>query len=351
MSLRPIYGHEATLHRLAGAIASSRFPQAALFVGAPGVGKQRLALWVAQGLLCEAGPGAPCGICHSCHQLLELQHPDVHWFVPIPRPGASDPEKQVAEAAELLAEVMAARRQQPFYQRAEGMCSHALASIRLLQRKVVLKPFQGPKKVVVLGDAERLVVQQASQEAANALLKVLEEPPSDTVLILTTSEPQALLPTIRSRVVPLRVGRVGDSVVQDFMLREIDPGLDATALRARTLLAEGSIGRVLWESEGGETADRAAQDLLAQIERGAASWSRAAMAQTPWAARGEFSAMLDALAVRLRDKLVQGSRSGANLDSTLAALRRVEETRAEAQGNANPQLALAVLGSDLERLL
>jgi len=351
MSLRPIYGHEATLHRLAGAIASSRFPQAALFVGAPGVGKQRLALWVAQGLLCEAGPGAPCAICHSCHQVLQLQHPDLHWFVPIPRPKASDQEKQVAEADELLGEVMAERRKQPFYQRPEPMHSHALASIRLLQRKVALTPFQGSKKVVVVGDAERLVVQQASQEAANALLKVLEEPPNDTVLILTTSEVQALLPTIRSRLVPLRVGRVGDGAVREFVLQEIDPALDGAALEARTLLAEGSIGRALWESEAGETAERAAADLLRRIEQGAAGWSRAALGQAPWSARGDFSAMLDALAVRLRDRLVQRSRSGANLDGVLAALRRVEEIRAEAQGNANPQLALAVLGSELERLL
>jgi DNA polymerase-3 subunit delta' len=266
--------------------------------------------------------------------------------VPIPRPKASDHEKQVAEADELLGEVMAERRKQPFYQRPERMHSHALASIRLLQRKVALTPFQGSKKVVVLGDAERLVVQQASQEAANALLKVLEEPPNDTVLILTTSEVAALLPTIRSRLVPLRVGRVGDGVV-----REIDPALDAAGLEARTLLAEGSIGRALWESEAGETAERAVADLLRRIEQGAAGWSRAALGQAPWSARGDFSAMLDALAVRLRDTLVQRSRSGVNLDGVLAALQRVEEIRAEAQGNANPQLALAVLGSELERLL
>ncbi|UCG85576.1 MAG: hypothetical protein JSW71_16830 [Gemmatimonadota bacterium] len=351
MSLRPIYGHEATLHRLAGAIASSRFPQAALFVGAAGVGKQRLALWVGQGLLCEAEAGAPCGRCHDCHQVLELQHPDLHWFVPIPRPTASDPEKQVTEAEELLAEVMAERRQQPFYQRPEGMHSHALASIRSLQRKVIMKPFQGSKKVVVVGDAERLVVQQASQEAANALLKVLEEPPRDTVLLLTTSEPQALLPTIRSRLVPLRVGRVGDGVVREFILREVDPALDAEALEARTLLAEGSIGRALWASEEGDTADQAAADLLRQIERGAGGWSRAALRQTPWAARGDFSATLDALAVRLRDRLMKRTQSGQELSGLLTALRLVEQTRAEAQGNANPQLALAVLGSELERLL
>ncbi|UCD24615.1 MAG: DNA polymerase III subunit [Gemmatimonadota bacterium] len=351
MSLRPIYGHEAMLHRLAGALASSRFPQAALFVGPPGVGKQRLALWVAQGLLCESGPGAPCGECRSCHQVLDLQHPDLHWFVPITRPKAGDPDKQVAEAEELLGEAMAGRRSDPLYRRPEGMVSHSLACIRLLQRKVSVTPFQGHKKVFLVGDADRMIVQRASQEAANALLKVLEEPPEDTVLILTTSEPHALLPTIRSRLVPTRVGRVGDSVVRAFLERELDPPPEGAALESRVLLAEGSIGRALWSSEEGDAAGRAADALLDAVRKGPGSWSRVALAQTPWSARGDFSHTLDALAVRLRDGLVERAEAGGELRGWLEALERVEETRAEAQGNVNPQLALAVLAGDLERLL
>ncbi len=351
MSLRPIYGHEALLHRLAGALASGRFPQAALFVGPPGVGKQRLALWVAQGLLCEGSPGAPCGECRSCRQVLGLLHPDLHWFIPITRPKASDPGKQVAEAEELLGDTLAVRRREPLYRRPEGMVSHSLASIRLLQRKVAVTPFQGRRKVILVGDAERLIVQQASQEAANALLKVLEEPPEDTVLILTTSEPQALLPTIRSRLVPLRVGRVGDKVVRAFLKRETDPAPEGEALDNRTLLAEGSIGRALWSGEEGDDAGRSADALLAAILKGPGSWSRVTLRQAPWSARGDFSGTLDALAVRLREGLMERAQAGRELDGWLKALQRVEETRAQAQGNANPQLALAVLGSDLEQLL
>src|SRR5205823_2162535 len=106
-------------------------------------------------------------------------------------PKATEPDKQIDEAAEALGEVMAARREKPLYERPEGMVSHALASIRLLQRRLVLTPFRAKRKVFILGDAERLVVQESSQEAANALLKVLEEPPADTVVILTAAEPQA----------------------------------------------------------------------------------------------------------------------------------------------------------------
>lgn len=351
MSIRPIYGHQTLLNRLGGALASSRFPQAALFTGAPGVGKQRIALWVAQALLCEQGPGAPCGECAACGHVLGLRHPDLHWFVPIPRPKGGTPERAVEQAAELLGEIMGERRAQPLYARPDGMASHSLASIRLLQRVVAVTPFQASRKVVILGDAERLVVQEASQESANALLKVLEEPPPDTVLILTSSEEHALLPTIRSRLVPTRVGRVSDEAVQEFLEREIEPPLAGDALKRRALMADGSIGQAFWADESGSDADTAAAKLLAAIDRGPAGWAARALTQPPWAARGDFSTALDALAVKLRDRLVEQAESGQQVERSLAALRRVEETRTEARGNANPQLALAVLASDLEKLL
>src|SRR2546425_9677265 len=93
------------------------------------------------------------------------------------------------------------------------------ASVRLLLRKLALTPVMGPHKVFVIGDAERLVPQTGAEAAANALLKALEEPPPDTVLVLTTAEPDALLATIRSRVVRVRVARLADSVVTAFAQR------------------------------------------------------------------------------------------------------------------------------------
>jgi DNA polymerase-3 subunit delta' len=283
--------------------------------------------------------------------VLGLRHPDLHWFVPIPRPKGGTPDKLVEQAADSLGEVMEERRVQPLYRRPDGMASHSVASIRLLHRVVAVTPFQARRKVVILGDAERLVVQEASQEAANALLKVLEEPPADTVLLLTSSEHQALLPTIRSRLVPTRVGRVSDEAVRAFLERELDPPLEEDALKRRTLMADGSIGQALWAEEGGADADEAAGILLEAVEKGPARWAARALAQPPWAARGDFSATLDALAVKLRDRLVAHASSGRPVERSLKALRRVEETRAEAQGNANPQLAMAVLASDLEQLL
>jgi len=353
MSLRPIYGHDALLNRLAGALATSRFPQATLFTGAPGVGKQRLALWVAQGLLCEAGPGEPCGECSGCRQVLGLAHPDLHWFVPIPRPKAGDPDKQVDEAQEILAAAIEERRQNPLWQRPDRMSSHSLATARLLHRLVWMTPFSGDRKVIIVGDAERLVVQEASQEAANALLKVLEEPPDDTTIILTAADPERLLPTIRSRLVTLRIPRVADDEVRRFLGQELDPPLKGKPLERRALLAEGSIGRALWAEGEAEGPDRRAAQLLEAVgNKGAEGWAAATLAQLPWAARGDFTALLDALAVRLRAGLEEAAGSeDTSLAGRLEALRCVEETRASAQGNVNPQLALAVLAGDLERLL
>jgi DNA polymerase-3 subunit delta' len=351
MSLRPIYGHRTLLDRLGGALASSRFPQAALFVGQPGVGKQRLALWTARGLLCERGPGAPCGECISCRQVNGLGHPDLHWFVPITRPKSGDPSKQVEEARDTLGQAMEERRG-GLWQPPEGMTSHSLASVRLLQRSVWVTPFAGDRKVFVLGDAERLVVQESSMEAANALLKVLEEPPADTTVIVTSSDPHALLPTVRSRLSAIRVPRVSDEDVRAFLTKELDPPVKGQALERRTLLAEGSIGRAQRDEDDAQGPERAAAALLDAVRTGEASWLPLALAQAPWQARGTFTGMLDALAVSLRKELKESvERERPNADSWVRALERVEATREAAQANVNPQLALASLASELEELL
>src|SRR3989475_8189462 len=86
MPIPPLYGHEGIRNRLAGAIASGRLPQSLLLEGPRGVGKQRLALWLAQALVCEdrgKGKGEGCGACQHCKLVLSLSHPDVHWFVPV----------------------------------------------------------------------------------------------------------------------------------------------------------------------------------------------------------------------------------------------------------------------------
>src|SRR2546430_6137041 len=204
MPIPPLYGHEGIRNRLAGAIASGRLPQSLLLEGPRGVGKQRLALWLAQALVCEdrgKGKGEGCGACQHCKLVLSLSHPDVHWFVPVElsKKGA-DADKQLDLVAEALADEMTARREQPLYEPPSGLASHGIASVRLLLRRLAPKPAVGQHKGFIVGDAGRLVPQIGAEAAAHALLKALEEPPADTLIVLTTSEPDALRPTMLSRV-------------------------------------------------------------------------------------------------------------------------------------------------------
>src|SRR5688500_9017154 len=177
MPIAPLVGHLEARQRLARAAAEGRVPQVLLVTGPAGVGKQRLALWLAQLLLCERPGSDPCGRCRQGHLVETLGHADLHWFVPISRPKAADPDKQVEEAAEQLAEVMEERRAAGRWSAPDGMASHSMASVRLLQRRASLTSVEGGPRVFIVGNADRLVPQESSPEAANALLKLLEEPP------------------------------------------------------------------------------------------------------------------------------------------------------------------------------
>jgi DNA polymerase-3 subunit delta' len=349
MPLPPLFGHEGVKDRLAGASASGRLPQALLFEGPRGVGKQRLALWLAQLLECEtpADKGRePCGQCRSCRLVLSLQHPDVHWLVPLePSKKAGDADKQVDLVAEALAAEMAERRAQPLYGPTSGLAAHGIATVRLVLRRLALTPALGRRKVFLVGDAERLIAQQGADAAANALLKALEEPPADSVFILTAAEPDALLPTIRSRVVRVRVARLSDSAVTAFAQQVL--GITAKDELAQGIsTAEGCPGRLLasqGESAGGGGAPEQAARFLEASGKGAAARHAQALGQLPFQARGGFTAMLDALAGRLRTE----AQSGGETRKLVEAIARVMDARELAQGNVNPQLLAAVLAEDL----
>ena len=342
MPLRPLYGHETVRSHLAGAIRNGRLPQALLFEGPQGVGKQRLALWLGQALLCEQGEsGEACGTCQACRLVSTLSHPDLHWFIPLePNKKGADADKQVELVEAALGEELALRRARPLYEPSSGMAAHSVAAVRLLLRRHILTPAMARRKVFIIGDAERLTPQQANPEAANALLKALEEPPSDTVFVLTAAEPDALLPTILSRVVRVRLHRLPDSVVTSFVHNELPdlPNADRVVDEA-----EGSIGRVLARSGPGPGQGDAADAFLATLRGNAAERYAAALRQTPFQARGGFTDMLDGLLERLRRE----ARAGGETRRIADAIALVMEAREHAQGNVNPQLLAAVLADGM----
>jgi DNA polymerase-3 subunit delta' len=338
-----LYGHETARTHLLGAIRGGRLPQALLFEGPRGVGKQRLALWLAQALLCEQGePGDACGSCRACRLVSTLSHPDLHWFIPLePNKKGADADKQVELVEAALGEELALRRERPLYEPPSGMAAHSIAAVRLLLRRLILTPAIARRKVFIVGDAERLIAQRASPEAANALLRALEEPPADTVFVLTAAEPNALLPTILSRVVRVRLSRLPDSVVTAFIHTELPdlPNADRTVDEA-----EGSIGRVLARSgPSGPGQGDAAAAFLSTLRGNAADRYAAALRQTPFQARGGFTDMLDGLLERLRRE----ARAGGDTRRIADAIALVMEAREHAQGNVNPQLLAAVLADGM----
>jgi DNA polymerase III subunit delta' len=361
--LHPLVGHQAARQRLAHSHAAGKLPQVLLLSGAPGIGKQRLALWLAQLLLCEQAGDEPCGSCRQCRLVGALSHPDVHWFVPIARPRASDPDKQVEEAAEAVAQVLEQRRAQPLYGVTDGMAIHGVATARLLQRRATLTSVEGGRRIFIIGDADRLVPQESSPEAANALLKLLEEPPPGSLFILTTADPRRLLPTVRSRAVPLRLGRLTDAEVKEFLRASLRPAPSEEELNRRVAVAEGSIGRALASADEAGRAWQAAHQWLEAVLAGPGPALERALRQPPWSARGDFTAMLDALT----ETLSEAARGATGLtvrrevpkpllrhrtpDPLLRAIEHVADAREAAWGNVNPQLLLAVLGDELAETL
>ena len=208
----------------------------------------------------------------------------------------------------------------------------------------------GRRKVFIVGDADRMVSQEGSDQAANAFLKLLEEPPADTTIMLTSSEPGALLPTIRSRVVSVRVAPLADDEVRAFLADPIVANrLDIPTRPPRTdelvQLAGGApgrlIGREAWELALAQA--RRMLDAADAPDRG--TRLRVAMSQGGFGARGKFSDMLDALTVLLNERARAAAKNGNERQASGAARAAdyVEEAKELAYGNVNPQLVAASL--------
>jgi DNA polymerase-3 subunit delta' len=350
-----IYGHESVRARLGESLRAGTLPASLLFHGPRGVGKQRLALWLAQSLLCT-GAEPPCGKCLSCRYTRELTHPDLHWVFPRPRLKDSDPDlEQVRDDyGEATAERAAAGG---LYAAPSGSEGIYVATVRSLVQRASMSPAMGARKVFIVGDAERMVPQEGADMAANAFLKLLEEPPADTTIVLTSSEPGGLLPTIRSRVAAVRVPLVSDAAVKGFLADPlVKTALDRTRRSSdadRLRVTAGAPGR-LFSGETSARATLAARKIIdaATAERRAPRYA-AALAQGSASARGAFSDTLDALiellGERARDALHRQD------DRAAAAATRAVDAVLEAQTrtitNVSPQLIATRLIRDLSATL
>ena len=263
--LRPIAGHEAIRERLQAAAMSGHLPQSMLLQGPAGIGKQRLALWLGRLLLCERQSG--CGECRSCRLAVRLEHPDLHWYFPVERP------KRVSGAAKLREALESARLQEVERRReeplqpveAEGPRGIYLEAVQKMRERAASRPALGVRAAYIVGEAETMVPQAASPAAANAFLKLLEEPPRDTFFILTSHRPGALLPTVRSRVLSIRVAPLQEAEVASFLREEVGWSDEEASRIAR--ISHGSIGRALrlHADDGTGTHERADALLAAAL--------------------------------------------------------------------------------------
>jgi DNA polymerase-3 subunit delta' len=350
-----------------------------LLHGPRGVGKQRLGLWLAQLFLCEApGEEGPCGACRPCRLSLRVEHPDLHWYFPLPRPSGSPSPSKLADALEeARGEALAAFRAKPLRSsHTDELRAIYLAAAQTLRRRAQRRPSEGSTQVFLVADAETLVPQEASPEAANALLKLLEEPPEGTRFVLTSSEPGQLLATIRSRSLPIQVNRLPKHEVERFLIEVA--GVDAAQAARAAHLSHGCIGRALGflpdeEGQAGpleRLRGESLEILEAALAPSAADGFRRALGQRQFGARG-LADLLASLEEWLRDlAAVQAGAEAAVLNSDhLERLRRLggrasrdpaapsrardalEQAAVNARGNVNPQLLVAGLVSGLRSAL
>ena len=311
-----IIGHHQILKQLYHAIASNRVAGAYLFVGVANVGKETVALNFAKSINCRTSDEGACGTCLSCRKADDGNHPDLQ----IIRPSGAWIK---------------------------------IDQIRELQKRIIYRPLEGVRKVYILTEAERM-----NLEAANCLLKTLEEPPADSGLILLTTNLDALLPTIRSRCQiipfhPLVVSELAGHLMERF---DID---QSQALRVAATTG-GAVGKALTLLQDGASFDEEIPEIMIANNRLDAFRIAEKWTQQPEA--------LDHLVTWYRDLVLLHQGAPADLLTHVhhveqlkqltvrysrlqlqSAIKAIFETKVMLQRNVNATLALEVLALKLLR--
>lgn len=192
MTWHGIEGHDTTVEHFRRALLRGRLASSFLFVGPAGIGKRTFALRLAKALLCDQNDETemdPCGVCSSCRQVDAGTHPDI---IRIEKPK---------ERAYIPIELLIGDRDHRMQQ---GLC-----------HDISLKSFKGGYKIAIIDDADLLNI-----EGANALLKTLEEPPPQSVLILIGTSPARQLPTIRSRCQTIRFDPLPPEIIARLLVQQ-----------------------------------------------------------------------------------------------------------------------------------
>ena len=203
MLLDQIHGHASALATLRKTLANDRVAHAYLFTGPDGIGKRCTAIALAHALLCQAAPQRGCTACPACVSLQAGSHPDYYFSAPLP-----------------------------------GKQSMGIDQIRAMQRFLALRPVRGGKKVCILNEAHIL-----TDQAQSALLKILEEPPGDAIIVLIAVSGATLSLPLLSRCQHVRFAPLPVQDVERILRQEAGLEADTASLLAR--YSRGSIGRAL----------------------------------------------------------------------------------------------------------
>lgn len=270
-----VVGHHSAITKLKQLLQENRLPHALLFTGAAGIGKTKVAEALAGTILCHKPvDGVPCGECPSCKAMRFDTHPDFYRMVP----------ESTGKAAKSI----------------------KIEQVRALQEKASRVPALSDRSVAILESVETM-----KAEAANSILKTIEEPDAPITFILITSSPAALLDTIRSRCMQVEFGILSNDDVALLLTRE---GVNESKAKEMASLADGSIGKALeLLNEDTQQLHKWAGDFLKELP----DMSQEALWQTGEKLGGknrdELKEWLSFFAMELRDMLLLYSGGGAAL--------------------------------------
>lgn len=304
MTFSSIIGHDRPVSILKRAIQNDAVAHAYLFSGEQGIGKRLTARVFAAALNCQAaGPEGGCGVCSSCRKVASGAHPDVRVVMPESRDEqllATLSSKEAAKASERI----------------------KIDQIRQAQDSLSLTPSEGQKKVLIVDDADAM-----TEEAMNAFLKTLEEPPGDSLIILITSKPQSLLPTIRSRCQTLdfqplpRLSLAG-------VIRKMR-GLSEEDAWFVAALSRGSLGRALDMDVQKEKAERERYFALREGLAGMRNDELLAFAEGVYKDREGFGRLMDIGIEGVRDRLLFHETGDERLLVFSAGIDRIRSQNAD----------------------
>ncbi|MBO6013507.1 MAG: DNA polymerase III subunit delta [Bacteroidales bacterium] len=223
MFFRDIAGQDIAVGKLRDAIDNNRLPHALLITGPEGTCGLALAWAAAQYILCQhKHDGEPCGECPECIQASKLGHPDLHWVYPLINKGGSGKEASVSE--DFLSDWRTALMQNPNLNlqqwiRAQGSDENKQAHIFVSEagsiiRTLSTKPYESDYRILILWLPEKL-----NEDAANKLLKIVEEPYEKTFFLMVSNNPEQIIGTIQSRVQRLQLAPI------DFQGNFVQPGI------------------------------------------------------------------------------------------------------------------------------